>query len=255
MHFSEIQKGFTSSIRDPEAETTPKDIEQRRMEIYQGLFYRNVESFMANSFRVLRKITPDEKWHAMIRHYFMTHQARTPLFPKMPQEFLQYLQEEREPQEDDYPFMLELAQYEWVEIDLSIDTRVIDTHGVNEDGDLLEGVPVLNELIMPMAFQWPVHRISLDNLPESAPEHPTYLLVYRNKQDKVRFFEMNPVSARMIELLRQNDEMSGRQILTQIATELEHQQPEIVINGGREILDKMKTKDILLGTRLNNGKV
>ena len=86
--FQEIQYGFTRHMRDPENHPGPPDIEDRRMEIYRGLLYRNVEGFIANSFPVLRKITSDDRWHAMIRDYFKRHQAHTPLFPKMPQEFL-----------------------------------------------------------------------------------------------------------------------------------------------------------------------
>jgi hypothetical protein len=249
MHFTEVQKNFTDNIRNPEKNPAPDDVEARRMEIYQGLFYRNVESFMAKSFRVLRKLIDDDKWHAMIRDYFMTHQSRTPLFPKMPQEFLHYLQDERPAEEDDLPFMLELAQYEWVEIDLSIDTREISMDSIDPDGDFLTGIPVLNEIIMPMAFQWPVHRIRPDNIPTVCPDTPTYLLVYRNKKDKVRFFEMNPVSARMIEILKQAENKTGKQVLEQIADELGHPQPDVVINGGLEVFDKMRDKDIILGTR------
>jgi len=81
-NFKDIQYAFTRHIRDPENEPAPNDIEDRRMEIYRDLLYRNVESFMANSFPVLRKIIPDDKWHEMIRDYFKRHQSHTPLFPK-----------------------------------------------------------------------------------------------------------------------------------------------------------------------------
>jgi len=56
--FTDIQYEFTRHIRDPENQPAPADIEDRRMEIYRDLLYRNVESFMANSYPVLRKITP-----------------------------------------------------------------------------------------------------------------------------------------------------------------------------------------------------
>ena len=93
--FTTIQHIFTSHIRDPELNPAPAEFEARRMEIYRDLFYRNVEGFIANSFPVLRKITPDERWHSMIRDYFKTHRAQTPLFPRMPLEFLHYLERER----------------------------------------------------------------------------------------------------------------------------------------------------------------
>ena len=112
-NFTAVQYAFARHIRDPENAAAPADVEARRMAIYCDLFYNNVESFIANSFPVLRRITPDDRWHAMLRDYFSRHRARTPLFPKMPQEFLHYLEHERDT-EGDPQFLLELAHYEWM---------------------------------------------------------------------------------------------------------------------------------------------
>ena len=118
--FVRQQYAFAAHIRNPEKNPGPEGIEERRMKIYRELFYNNVEGFIANTYPVLRQITPDDCWHAMIRDYFAHHVAHTPLFPEMPREFLKYLEHERKPQPDDPPFMLELAHYEWVELALSL---------------------------------------------------------------------------------------------------------------------------------------
>lgn len=246
--FRDIQYAFTRHMRDPENEPAPSDIEDRRMEIYRGLLYRNVEGFIAGSFPVLRKITPDEHWHAMIRDYFKRHQAHTPLFPKMPQEFLQYLEHERE-DENDPAFILELAHYEWIELAVSMDTRDIDWDNIEPDGDLLEGVPVLSPLVYPFSYRFPVHKISKSYMPEEPPEQPTYLVIYRDRSDQVGFIELNPVSARLLELLQRGEDKTGRELLQIIASELGHPDPDVVIKGGMEIMQNMHNKDILPGTR------
>ncbi len=249
--FTDIQYQFTRHIRDPDNEPAPQDIEERRMAIYRGLLYRNVESFLANSFPVLRKALRDEEWHGLMRGYFKNHQARTPLFPRMPQEFLQYLQHEQESVKGLYPFVLELAHYEWVELALSIDTREIRQDGIDPDGDLLSGVPLLNELSWSLAYDYPVHRISPDYLPEEKPSQPTCLLVYRDRQDKVRFIELNPLAARLVDAIKENkDGKTGRDVLAQIAAEIAHPDPEAVINGGRAVLEEMRKKQVILGVDL-----
>lgn len=247
-NFREVQYAFTRHIRDPENKPAPADIEDRRMEIYRGLLYRNVESFMANSYPVIRKITPDERWYAMIRDYFKHHIAHTPLFPKMPQEFLQYLEQERD-DENDPPFLLELAHYEWVELALSLDVRDIHREEINTEGDLLNGVPVLSPLVMPLSYRFPVHKICESYQPDQAPEQPTYLVVYRDRHDKVGFLELNPVSARLLDLLQKDKNQTGRELLLQIAEELKHPRPEVVLNGGLEIMQNLLQKDILLGVK------
>ena len=165
----------------------------------------------------------------------------------MPLEFIQYLETERQGHPQDPAFMLELATYEWAEISVSLDTREIELDGVDVDGDLLSGVPVLNPIIMPHTYQYPVHQISPDNLPDAPLEIPTYLLVYRRKDDEVGFLELNPVSARLIECIQINNDKTGQQLLEGIASELDHPDPQVVINGGHEIMRDMHSKDIILG--------
>jgi len=247
-NFKDIQYAFTRHMRDPENNPSPEGIEDRRIGIYRELVYNNIESFIANSFPVLRKITADEQWHEMLRDYVCRHQAHTPLFPRMPLEFIQYLEHERQEKAEDPSFMLELAIYEWAETSISLDTREIDMDGIDVDGDLLAGIPVLNPIIMPQTYQFPVHQISPDYLPDTPPEVPTYLLVYRRRDDEVGFLELNPVSARLVERIQDNDDKTGQQLLEGIAGELKHPEPQVVINGGLEIMNDMHTKDILLGT-------
>ena len=245
--FSNVQRVFTQHMRDPENNPAPEGVEDRRIGVYRELVYNNIESFIANSFPVLRKITADEQWHEMLRDYVCHHQAHTPLFPRMPLEFIQYLENERNGHPEDPHFLLELAYYEWAEISISLDTREIDLNGIDVEGDLLAGVPMLNPIIMPQTYQYPVHQISPDYLPDTAPELPTYLLVYRRKDDEVGFLELNPVSARLIECIQGNDDKTGLQLLEGIAEELKHPEPQVVVNGGHEIMRDMHDKDILLG--------
>ncbi len=248
-YFQSVQKVFTQHMRDPDNNVAPEGIEDRRIKIYRELVYNNIEGFIANSFPVLRKVIVDEQWHKMMRDYVCNHQAHTPLFPKMPQEFLQYLEHERVGNEDDYPFILELAHYEWIETSVSMDTREITYDNIDEDGDLLNGIPVISPLAMPLAYQWPVHKISIEYIPEEVPEQTTYILIYRDRQDEVSFIELNPVSAKLIEECTNNINKSGKEILLSIAEQLQHPNPETVINGGLEIMQDFKIKDIILGTK------
>lgn len=219
------------------------------MNIYRELFYNNVEGFMASSFPVLRKIMDDAQWHALIRDYFSNHKAKTPLFPEMPREFLQYLQEERETQDSDPSFLLELAHYEWVELALSLADEENNSNDINPDGDLLEEHPVLSSLAWPLQYHFPVHQIGPDNQPENPPESPTLIVVYRNIDDNIGFLEINPVTARLLQLLREDNEHTGRTLLEQISAEINHADKEAVVQGGLSILQDLRMRNIILGTR------
>ena len=97
-------------------------------------------------------------------------------------------------------------------------------------------------------YQYPVHKIGPDLLPTEPPAQATYLLIYRNRDFRVGFIELNPVSARLIELMLQKTGATGRMLLERIAGELSHPSPDTVIDGGHEIMKYMLDKDIILGT-------
>jgi uncharacterized protein len=246
--FARTQLQFTQHLRSPAAVTAPSDVPAARMAVYRELVYGNIERMIANLFPVLRKITADEAWFALVQDFFQHHQCRAGLFTKVPQEFVQFMAHERDLTQDP-PCVLELVQYEAIDYAVTIDPHDIDRTGVNYDGDLLTEVPVLNPIARLLAYQYPVHKISPDFIPESPPEVPTYLVVCRDRDDKVGFIDLNPVAARLLELIQQAHGITGRGLLERIALELAHPDPEAVVAGGREILERLRARDVLLGAR------
>ena len=73
--------------------------------------------------------------------------------------------------------------------------------------------------------------------------------MYRDRNDEVGFMEINPVTAHLIQSLQLNPEQTGEEILKNIAKELNHPDPDVVIKGGSEIMEQLRKADILLGTR------
>ena len=244
-----LQKQFAAHIRSPDQAPAPGDVEDRRMSIYRNLFFNNVRSLLAWNFPVLRKLHSDEAWSQLVRDFYVEHRARTPLFPELPREFLQYLQEGRTKREDDPPFMLELAHYEWVETALSLDEAELDDVEADPDGDLLTGVPVMSPLAWPLSYRFPVHEIRPDNRPEHPPEQATHLLVYRDRRDEVHFMHLNAVSSLLVQMLKEDQDSNGHEILNDIAARLQHPKPEVVIDGGAKLLADLRARDVILGTR------
>jgi len=68
--------------------------------------------------------------------------------------------------------------------------------------------------------------------------------------------ELNAVSARLIALLEEDAEKTtrrtGRELLAQIADEMQHPNPNAVIEGGLTLLQDFLTKEILLGSHKTN---
>ena len=247
--FKKIQYEFTAHLRDPDHANAPTDIEDRRMEIYRGLFYRNIQNFIANAFPVLRKLYNDENWHRMVRDFFANHQSTTPYFKDISKEFLSYLLNEREPQAEDPIFTNELAHYEWIEIDLSFSELEPDRTNIDPHGDLIKGIPILSPLAQMHTYNYPVHKIKPSYRPSQPDEQPTFLIIYRDLQDKVGFMELNPITAMLVGLIESNGNLTGQQLLEEIVTTMQHPNPEIVFKGGEQTLKQLRANDILLGTK------
>lgn len=243
--FIRRQYEFAAHIRDPDSKPRPEDVEERRMAIYRELFYNNVQGFLSNGFPVLRRLLDDEAWHALTRDFLVRHRCHSPLFLEIPHEFLNYLEKERGEQQGDFPFMQELAHYEWVELALSVADADEKGH-MDENDDVLDSPLRVSSLAWPLSYQYPVHQISPDYLPGTPGEQPTYLLAYRDQKDEVSFIELNPVSARLFALLQENPSCTGRQVLDQIVSELQHPNPKAVIDGGRRILEQWRQRAIVL---------
>lgn len=248
--FKDVQYEFTAHLRDPENNPAPAEIEDRRLEVYRGLLYRNVQGFLASGFPVTRKLYNDQDWHKMVRDFFSTHKSHSPYFKDISKEFLIYLTEERQPQPEDPSFLLELTHYEWLEIMLSFLDAEINWQDINKDGSLLKQIPVISPLMQLNRYNYPVHKIKPDFQPEIAPEQATFILVYRDQLDKVGFMEMNTMTARLVELVANNETQTGEEILLTIANETPSIPKDVVLHGGHTTLTQLREKDIVLGTKI-----
>ncbi len=246
--FKKHQYEFTAHIRNPNKNAKPDGIEDRRMGIYRELLYNNVEGFISSAFPVIREIYSEKNWHKMVRDFFANHESHSPYFLEISQEFIDYLQNERKPQDEDPAGLIELAHYEWVEMALHVSDETIAINNINANGDLLTQQPVFSPVAWPLVYQFPVHMMGPDNLPEEAPEQPTYLVVYRNRNDEVHFLEINPVTARLISLLQENKSYTGRDAIEHITKEMKHPRPDVVKQGGLAALQELQHYGIILGT-------
>lgn len=249
-NFQDKQYAFAAHLRDPDNVPAPEGIEDRRMAIYRELFFNNLFSLLATMFPVLRKIHPDADWRHLIREFMKVHKAETPYFLQLPEEFLKFLQNEYEARESDHAFLAELAHYEYVELALSVSTDENDLTGVDPDGDLLTEIPVKSVLAWAFAYHYPVQQISPEFLPAEPAEQPVYLVVFRRSDDKVRFLELNAVSAALIDAVENNrDDSTGEQLLRALARKIQYPDVEALVGHGLDTLKEMRQLEILTGTR------
>jgi hypothetical protein len=248
--FVRKQYEFAAHIRDPENRARPADVDERRMAIYRELFFNNIEDFLGSSFPIARAILGPDRWPQMVRDFYAHHRSNTPLFPKMPEEFLHYLRDARSSLHSDPPFLQELAHYEWMELVAAQSDAELEADGVDPGGDLLGGIPVVSPLAWVLSYEYPVHRIGPAFRPDAPGDNPTCLVVHRDRDDEVRFVEISPVTAHLLRLLDSGEALSGRAALERIAEELGQTDPGSVIDYGSTMLSQLREQGIVIGTRM-----
>lgn len=240
------QYGFAAHLRDPQAHPAPVDLEDRRLQIYRELFFNNVANLLAGNFPVLERVLHGERWTALVRDFYREHRCHTPLFPELGREFLRYLETRTQ---RDPPWLLELAHYEWVELALALDEHEIDAIACVRDGDLLDGVPVPSPLAWPLAYSWPVQQIRADFQPTQPPAQPTFLLVVRDRRDKVQFKAIDALGFQLLQMLHDNEAgLSGREVLRALGQQAGAPDLDAFVAGGARLFEQLRERDAILGT-------
>jgi len=247
--FQDLQRAFAAHIRDPDNAPAPSGIEDRRMAIYRDLMFNNLLKLLGGTFPVLRRIHTDEHWRHMVRRFMAAHRAQTPYFLEIPKEFLGFLESEYEVGDKDFPFLLELAHYEWAELALSVSEASNDDLEVDSRGALLDGIPVKSRLAWQLSYRYPVHRINTDFLPAEPGPQATSLVLVRRRDDEVGFMELNAVTARLLDAITANERASGRELLESLASEIDYPDTGAFVRHGASAMQEMHDAEILLGTR------
>lgn len=237
--FQRFQHDFGRHLRDPREAVRPAGMPPRPAAIYAELLFNNLTGFLDACFPVTRAVLGEQRWRRLHRAFLREARCHTPYFREIPREFLEWLPHDSGPR-----WLKELAHYEWVE--LALDVMDVATPAHHPQGDLLECIPVLAPALLTLAYDWPVHLIGPQYRPRKS--RPTHLLAYRDGEDTVQFVELNPVSARLVDLLLEGNR-SGRVVCTAIAEELGHAAPQAVIDHGAALLAELYAAGAILGGR------
>ena len=244
--FQRYQLAFTARLRDPKNQPPLAGVPGERMAVYEEIVFNNLFESVSACFPVARKVLGKRKWLKLNQAFMRDYSANSPLFRKIPEQFLQFLNNANpELQALLPPYLNSLCHYEWIELFVASSPDTTKPENIEPDGDLGNRTPVFNPTMQLLNYDYAVHEIS--------PRHKciqpksTQLLVFMNADDQVKFIELNNVTYRLISLL-QHDEISGKQALTLLAKELHHPQPESIIEFGLSILEDLRSQGVIIGT-------
>ncbi len=243
MHFQQVQQAFVAHIKNPEL-PMPDGIAEDRMAVYRELFFNNVQGFVSSAFPVLKSLYPQARWQTLVRQFFIRFTCTSPYFLHIAEHFLHFLQQDYQPQAEDPPFLLDLAHYEWAELYLSTKQLQQQEQSLTP-AQSTEAPLALSALAMLSAYPYPVHQISTEFQPQAAGEVQCYLL-YRNRDDEVKFVLINPLTAALLHNLQQTPGSTLKQLVKALVPLVPQLDSDALLSGASTILQDFAAKGLLV---------
>ncbi|MBD2858496.1 putative DNA-binding domain-containing protein [Spongiibacter sp. KMU-158] len=191
------QQQLSRAIRNPDIDS-PEGIEARRLKIYQDLFFNNFYDFLSQAFPVCRRVLGDSQWRSLVRQFMRDHPCRSPYFLSIAETFLEFL-DQSQAHLSVPDFFNELAHYEWVELALDVSDAEFETEKPElHEKAIFDANLILSPLAYSLAYRFPVQQIGADFQPEMPPAEATFLVVYRNRDEQVKFMAINQFTALLL---------------------------------------------------------
>lgn len=240
---ADFQNSLGTYLRNPQNHNPPQNIEKERLTVYQDLLFHNIERILSNTFPVFKKIVSTVYWQNLVRDFFTRHQCQSPFYQEVPREFLSYLQNEKEWEETEPDYLIYLAHYEWVELDLFLSAQDEKNSSNNNNQTTQEQTILYNPVLYFLFYPYPVHLISPEFKPQQTSEN--FYLVYRQPSSgQVEFMVLNKVTARFVELTH-TKKLNLHDTLLILSEEL-HQQPGDILPQIKVLQEEFYKKGVLL---------
>ncbi|MFZ2727208.1 MAG: DoxX family membrane protein [Methylococcaceae bacterium] len=249
MAFQQKQRQFLAYLKNPKQEPLPEGFAEQGSSIYVDLLYNKFNDSLLLCFPITHSLLGEIVWQQTIKDFIALHHCQSPYYRQIPDEFMQYLQTQWL-NNTDYPYLIELAHFEWVELILAItEADSINTDNTPVD-NWLDYRPVFAPVLQLLHYNYPVHRINADYQSTEKPQQATQILAFRDNNEDVQFIELSPATARLIEILCQTN-YSIAETLQQLARELQHPQPELLFNFAIETLKDLMQQGAIVGLQKN----
>ena len=249
LDFQRYQQAFTAHIRHPKAHKKPAGVSSTGTAVYREIVFNNLLSAVSACFPVCQQVLGKRAWLKLVRQFLSQHQANTPIFREIPEQFLLFLT-----MQDSLPaFLWPLAHYEWIELALS--SQVTTNQHCSCIMQLLDEIPILAPAHRLLQYDYAVHQISAKYKPKHLHKtyllKKTYLLVFRNTEYKIKFIVLNATTFMLLKTI-EGKQLTGRQALLNLSEQLKNDgnllEPSVITHFGLEILQDLATQQALIGS-------
>lgn len=161
----------------------------RRLGVYRGLVKATLLDPLADCFPLCQAaLDPEGLWEPLLEAFFASRSVQSLYYRDIPPTFLAWLAETR-PHAGHCPWLLALAHYEYMEMEL---LRCPDTEAPRDlaEAPTPEARVVADGTLRALAYDWRVHHAEEeDPVPQAGASH---LLCYRDREGRFSVREVGP---------------------------------------------------------------
>ena len=230
---------FNSAWNKRKKIKSPYKLDFERIGVYRDLVKTSFTELITNIYPLTYSLFKNH-WKELLSKYIEAYPPKSPVLVRAAEDFPVFLAKQKDITKK-YPFIPELAKYEWFEVDLC-------EREEHHNGTKIQGLNPVHELCR---FEYSIPEIAelleKNKRLNKITKQPTNVFIYRDPKDlSIRFFELSPSSLQYIELL--NLGFTHAAIVSFLATayNVEKNNFKDFKKGADELLQTLKRSRIIL---------
>lgn len=229
-------------------------VDRKGVALYSSLITYGHHELMMSVYPGCAKVI-GKHWRATVEDYLKVFPPNHYNFNRLAQRFPQYLAEYGNLKK--HPYIAELAEYEWLELELMEDQRKVSTGNcvdLSSPEQVLSLRPVVNPVLVLKQFKYPIAKI-VDwleqdaRLPRRVKADSGYMAIFRNAQTfECKFLELGDVAAALLEHAINNPDATFADLAKLAVSLTPKQAPQTTVNDFLALIDKLQILGALIGT-------
>ena len=239
----QFQFALARHLRDPLAVPAPAGVLPHEATACTQDMVRHVCRVLAPAFPVTQALLGDDIWEHTVRLFLKSAPNHAPWASTTQRAFLDHVCESPEVQR--LPAWLQdLAHFEWLQN--AVTTTPVQWPAFDAAADVMQHPVVLNPTHVEAAYEWPVHSIDTEHMPDDMQR--VSVSVLRDLGDELHVYESSEFRGQLLDLLREGQ--TGKQAFEVLARWLSHPEPDAFVQEGQDVMAQLQREGIVLGARV-----
>jgi hypothetical protein len=237
-----------------------KQIDRQGIELYSGLLNYGLQDLMVSIYPGCAELIGDA-WEETVDDYFKHFPSRHYHLNSIAKQFPEYLARHAQKYERKYPYLVELADYEWLELEvMEMDIKINESNFVPLDSPEAFGSirPIINPVLILRKFNYDLPcLVDAINAEESLSKYkkptPCSVAIFRDPQTHIcKFLKLGDMAAYVIEQAR-SQSVTYKDLLANVFTKVGTSNVEQCIVDFLELIETLQDERVFIGSIKETG--